>query len=71
MCYKYLWDNLVADDFPSEKFFTYFGLNPQNNLCEDLKVIGADPGFSASVSTGYGVAYIVLFLTVMVFSFIS
>lgn len=48
MCYKYLWDNLVADDFPSEKFFTYFGLNPQNNLCEDLKVIGADSGFSAS-----------------------
>ncbi|KAG5124285.1 hypothetical protein JHK82_031022 [Glycine max] len=65
MCYKYLWDNLVADDFPSEKFFTYFGLNPQNNLCEDLKVIGADSGFSASVSTGYGVAYIVLFVTVM------
>ncbi|KAK7262357.1 hypothetical protein RJT34_29926 [Clitoria ternatea] len=48
MCYKYLWDNLVADDFPSEIFFTYFGLNPQHNLCEGLKLIGADSGFSAS-----------------------
>lgn len=48
MCYKYLWDNLAADDFPSEKFFTYFGLNPQYNLCQDLKVISSDSGFSAS-----------------------
>ncbi|RDY13825.1 Exonuclease V, chloroplastic, partial [Mucuna pruriens] len=47
MCYKYLWDSLVADDFPSKQFFTYFGLNPQHNLCEDLKVTSAD-GFSAS-----------------------
>ena len=50
MCYKYLWDNLVADDFPSKRFFTFFGLNPQHNLSEDLKVISADSGFSASVS---------------------
>ncbi|KAJ1424312.1 Exonuclease V [Sesbania bispinosa] len=48
MCYKYLWDNLVADDFPSKKFFTYFGLNPERNLCEDLKMMSADSGFSAS-----------------------
>ncbi|KOM50724.1 hypothetical protein LR48_Vigan08g155100 [Vigna angularis] len=48
MCYKYLWDNLVADNFPSNIFFTYFGLNPQHNLCEDLKVTSADSGFSAS-----------------------
>ncbi|ESW04174.1 hypothetical protein PHAVU_011G072700 [Phaseolus vulgaris] len=48
MCYKYLWDNLVADNFPSNSFFTYFGLNPQHNLCEDLKVLSADSGFSAS-----------------------
>jgi len=51
MCYKYLWDNLVADNFPSDYFFTYFGLNPQHNLCEDLKVTCADSGFSASVSS--------------------
>ncbi|KAE9620543.1 putative exonuclease V [Lupinus albus] len=47
MCYKYLWDNLVADDFPSKKFFTFFGLNPQHNLCEYLKVMSANSGFSA------------------------
>ncbi|KAL5056038.1 hypothetical protein RYX36_036720 [Vicia faba] len=47
MCYKYMWDNLVADNFPSRKFFTYFGLNPQSILCEDLKVLSGDSGFSA------------------------
>lgn len=50
MCYKYLWDNLVTDNFPSNIFFTYFGLNPQRDLCEDIKVTSADSGFSASVS---------------------
>ncbi|RXH80762.1 hypothetical protein DVH24_004676, partial [Malus domestica] len=24
MCYKYIWDDLVADKFPSKKFFTFF-----------------------------------------------
>ncbi|CAJ1979349.1 unnamed protein product [Sphenostylis stenocarpa] len=48
MCYKYLWDNLVADNFPSKIFYTYFGLNSQHNLCEDLKVTSADSGFSAT-----------------------
>ncbi|KAK2433983.1 exonuclease V, chloroplastic [Trifolium repens] len=48
MCYKYMWDNLVSDNFPSKNFFTYFGLNPQSILCEDLKVLSADSGFSAS-----------------------
>lgn len=48
MCYKYMWDNLVADNFPSKDFFTYFGLNPQSILCEDLRVLGADSGFSAT-----------------------
>lgn len=52
MCYKYMWDNLVADNFPSKNFFTYFDLNPQSILCEDLKVISADSGFSALVSRG-------------------
>ncbi|KAI4322229.1 hypothetical protein L6164_021940 [Bauhinia variegata] len=46
MCYKYLWDNLVADNFPSEQFFDFFELNPQHNLCEDLRVTCADSGFS-------------------------
>lgn len=48
MCYKYMWDNLVADNFPSKEFFTYFGLNPQSILCEDLRVLSADSGFSAT-----------------------
>ncbi|CAL0304097.1 unnamed protein product [Lupinus luteus] len=48
MCYKYLWDNSVADDFPSMKFFTFFGLHPQHTLCEDLKIMSNDSGFSAS-----------------------
>lgn len=48
MCYKYMWDNLVADNFPSKDFFTYFGLNPQSILCEDLRVLSADSGFSAT-----------------------
>lgn len=52
MCYKYMWDNLVADNFPSKDFFTYFGLNPQSILCEDLRVLSADSGFSATVSRG-------------------
>ncbi|XP_057454293.1 exonuclease V, chloroplastic-like [Lotus japonicus] len=47
MCYKYLWDSLVADDFPSEKFFTKFGLYPEQTLCEDLKVKSSDPKYSA------------------------
>lgn len=51
MCYKYLWDSLVADDFPSEKFFTNFGLNPEQTLCEDLKVKSSDPKYSALVSS--------------------
>jgi hypothetical protein len=56
MCYKYMWDNLVADNFPSKDFFTYFGLNPQSILCEDLRVLSADSGFSATVSRGHCVS---------------
>ncbi|CAL0329097.1 unnamed protein product [Lupinus luteus] len=47
MCYKYLWDNLVSDDFPSKKFFTFFGLNPQHILCEDLEELSDDSGIYA------------------------
>ncbi|KAM0990957.1 hypothetical protein ACFX2C_009408 [Malus domestica] len=24
MCYKYIWDDLVTDKFPSKKIFTFF-----------------------------------------------
>jgi len=68
MCYKYMWDNLVADNFPSKEFFTYFGLNPQSILCEDLRVLSADSGFSATVSRG---DYFFLYVVVIKFFSVS
>lgn len=50
MCYKYMWDDLVAHKFSSEQFFDSFGLNPQHTLCEDLQGESEDSGFSALVS---------------------
>ncbi|XP_028757042.1 exonuclease V, chloroplastic-like isoform X1 [Neltuma alba] len=47
MCYKYMWDNLVARKFPSKHFFDSFGLNPHHTLCEDLQGESGDSGFSA------------------------
>ncbi|XP_020204691.1 exonuclease V, chloroplastic [Cajanus cajan] len=50
MCYKYLWDNLVAHanhDFPSKQLFDYFELNPQHALSEDLRAVCADFEISA------------------------
>ncbi|RCV15289.1 hypothetical protein SETIT_3G046300v2 [Setaria italica] len=29
MCYKYLWDNLIAERFPAENFCSYFWPGPQ------------------------------------------
>ncbi|KAL1361651.1 hypothetical protein HN51_009992 [Arachis hypogaea] len=50
MCYKYLWDNTIANDFPSGKFFTYFSLNPHHILAEDLQVTIAGSDFCVSAS---------------------
>lgn len=47
MCYKYMWDNLVADNFPSQKFFDYFTLNPHSILSEEIRERTADSGFPA------------------------
>ncbi|KAI9077064.1 hypothetical protein K1719_040886 [Acacia pycnantha] len=47
MCYKYMWDDLVACKFSSKQFFDSFGLNPQHTLSEDLQVGSEDSGFSA------------------------
>ncbi|GAU24311.1 hypothetical protein TSUD_49010 [Trifolium subterraneum] len=50
MCYKYLWDNLVAHadrNFPSKQLFDYFELNPRRMLCKDLRTACVDSGFSA------------------------
>lgn len=54
MCYKYLWDNSVACNFPSEQFFDFFHLNPHRILCEDLKVSSAGSGFTVTVSQNQG-----------------
>ncbi|XP_077232997.1 exonuclease V, chloroplastic-like [Tasmannia lanceolata] len=47
MCYKYLWDGMVADNFPSSNFFEFFRLNPQYVLSEDVKKYIASSGFHA------------------------
>ncbi|XP_007015476.2 PREDICTED: exonuclease V, chloroplastic [Theobroma cacao] len=45
MCYKYLWDTLVADSFPSRQFFNFFSLNPNYILSEDIREKTANSGF--------------------------
>ncbi|XP_042419975.1 exonuclease V, chloroplastic-like isoform X3 [Zingiber officinale] len=37
MCYKFLWDNLVTNTFPTEHFFRRFELNRQYTLTGDIK----------------------------------
>ncbi|XP_020522183.1 exonuclease V, chloroplastic isoform X2 [Amborella trichopoda] len=37
MCYKCLWDNLVADKFPADLFYEFFRLRPQHILSKDVK----------------------------------
>uniref|UniRef100_A0A0D9WC84 Exonuclease V, chloroplastic n=1 Tax=Leersia perrieri TaxID=77586 RepID=A0A0D9WC84_9ORYZ len=37
MCYKYLWDNLIGEKFPAENFFSYFDLDPNYLLSDDIK----------------------------------
>ncbi|KAG6619850.1 hypothetical protein I3843_13G093400 [Carya illinoinensis] len=47
MCYKYMWDNLVADNFPSREFYKFFALNPHSMLSEEIREKTADSGFPA------------------------
>ncbi|KAI8573731.1 hypothetical protein RHMOL_Rhmol01G0299000 [Rhododendron molle] len=47
MCYKYLWDNLVANEFPSRKFLDFFSLNPHSNLSEEIIAHSCKSGFAA------------------------
>ncbi|KAL6953712.1 hypothetical protein U1Q18_020961 [Sarracenia purpurea var. burkii] len=47
MCYKYLWDNIVADNFPTRRFFDFFSLNPQCILSEEIRGNTAKSGFPA------------------------
>nr|XP_023927568.1 exonuclease V, chloroplastic-like [Quercus suber] len=45
MCYKYLWDNLVADSFPSKQFFDFFSLDPYYILSKEIRENTAKSGF--------------------------
>lgn len=51
MCYKYLWDSLVADDFPSRQFFEFFSLKPNHILSAGIREHSAKCGFTAEVSS--------------------
>ncbi|KAL9317216.1 hypothetical protein ACSQ67_013733 [Phaseolus vulgaris] len=52
MCYKYLWDNLVAHahhDFPCKELYDYFELNPRATLSKDLQAACYESGFTALI----------------------
>ncbi|KAH0715752.1 hypothetical protein KY284_008657 [Solanum tuberosum] len=51
MCYKHLWDSLVADDFPSGQFFEFFSLNPNRILSAQVRESTAKCGFAAETLT--------------------
>lgn len=37
MCYKYLWDGIVAGNFPLASFFDHFSLDPHFSFSDDVK----------------------------------
>ncbi|KAI3450522.1 hypothetical protein Pfo_007187 [Paulownia fortunei] len=45
MCYKYMWDSLVADKFPAQNFFDFFSLNPNHILSPEIRENTAKSGF--------------------------
>ncbi|XP_057248117.1 exonuclease V, chloroplastic isoform X2 [Beta vulgaris subsp. vulgaris] len=47
MCYKYLLDNLVSNNFPSKQFYEHFSMDPQHVLSDEVKMSAADSGFPA------------------------
>ncbi|KAG2616130.1 exonuclease V, chloroplastic-like isoform X2 [Panicum virgatum] len=47
MCYKYLWDSLIAEKFPAENFFSYFDLDPNYLLSDNVKQYISSLGFNA------------------------
>ncbi|KAG8067015.1 hypothetical protein GUJ93_ZPchr0005g15963 [Zizania palustris] len=47
MCYKYLWDNLIAEKFPDDNFFSYFDLDPNYLLSDDINRFIGSVGFNA------------------------
>lgn len=49
MCYKYLWDTLITEKFPAENFFSYFHLDPNYLLSDDVRGYINSLGFDAKV----------------------
>ncbi|KAI3869870.1 hypothetical protein MKX03_010615 [Papaver bracteatum] len=49
MCYKYLWDGLVKDDFNTKSFLSFFGLNPRYTLSEEIQQHTSSSGFPAKI----------------------
>ncbi|TYI37155.1 hypothetical protein ES332_A03G192700v1 [Gossypium tomentosum] len=47
MCYKYLWDTLVANSFASGQFFDFFSLNRNYMLAKDIRERTTSSGFPA------------------------
>ncbi|KAK9124335.1 hypothetical protein Sjap_013937 [Stephania japonica] len=45
MCYKYLWDSLPTDSFPASNFYSFFGLNPNRVLSDEVRDLTAASGF--------------------------
>lgn len=50
MCYKYMWDTLVADKFPTQKFYDFFSLNPNHILSPEIRDNTAKSGFPSEVN---------------------
>lgn len=47
MCYKYLWDNLLANPFPSQQFLESFSLKPDYKLSKQIKETAIQAGLPA------------------------
>ncbi|XP_076930149.1 exonuclease V, chloroplastic-like [Bidens hawaiensis] len=44
MCYKYLWDNLLAHPFPTQHFLQLFNLNPDYMLSQEIREFAIQSG---------------------------
>lgn len=49
MCYKYLWDHLVANPFPTSQFLKLFSLNPNYVLSKEIQESAIQAGVEAQV----------------------
>ncbi|XP_023750287.1 exonuclease V, chloroplastic [Lactuca sativa] len=47
MCYKYLWDHLVANPFPTSQFLKLFSLNPNYVLSKEIQESAIQAGVEA------------------------